>query len=335
MIDLRGKRILFISPEFFGIDKSIMHVLEEMGAKVQWFDERSIKSSFFRAINSVCSHFFYFQSNNYYKKICGEIKDDIDIILIIKGDMISRKTIELLRRRFKNVEIILYLYDSVRNINGILNRVGLYDEVLSFDPKDCKEFGFEFRPLFCDFENKQKRKEKEVIYDICFYGTMYGDRFRIVNRVQEYCKRQGMRFFSFCYLRGKFMALYYWITEKEYRKMQKGMISFKAKSTAEIEDIVASSKIVLDANDVNQQGLTIRTLETLMSGKKMITTNKDITNYDFYNPNNILVVDRDNIQITEEFMESEYIEIDPCILTKYSAEGWVEDVFKEMRTREV
>jgi len=34
MIDLRGKRILFISPEFFGIDKSIMHVLEEMGAKV-------------------------------------------------------------------------------------------------------------------------------------------------------------------------------------------------------------------------------------------------------------------------------------------------------------
>ena len=324
---LKGKKILFISPEFFGIEKSIMRVLEESATWVQWFDERSVKSAFFRALNSVRPKLFYFQSYNYYKKKCTEIKEDVDIIMIIKGDMISRKTLTLMRNRFKNAEIILYLFDSVRNVKGILEKVGLYDKVLSFDPGDCKEYGFKFRPLYCDFEKKQKRKKKEVIYDICFYGTMYGDRFRIVNRVQEYCKRQGMKFYSFCYLRGKFMALYYWISEKEYRKMQKGMISFKAKSTAEIEDIVESSKIVLDANDVNQQGLTIRTLETLMSGKKMITTNKDIVNYDFYNPNNILVVDRDDIHITEEFMTSEYIEIDQSILAKYSAEGWINDVF--------
>jgi len=268
--DLLGKRILFVSPEFFGIDKSIMRVLEDRGAEVQWFDERAVKSSFFRALNSVGPQLFHFQSNNYYKKKCAEIQGDIDIVLVIKGDMISRETIKLMRSRFQNAEIVLYLYDSVKNIKGILNKVGLYDEVLSFDPKDCKEYGFKFRPLFCDFEKKQTTKEKETKYDICFYGTMYGDRFGIVNRVQEYCRRQGMKFYSFCFLRGKFMALYYWITEKEYRKMQKGMISFEAKTTSEIADIVESSKIILDANDVNQQGLTIRTLETLMSGKKIL-----------------------------------------------------------------
>ena len=34
--------------------------------------------------------------------------------------------------------------------------------------------------------------------------------------------------------------------------------------------------------------------------KKLITTNKDIVNYDFYNSNNIMVVDRANFQIDTE-----------------------------------
>lgn len=328
--ELQGKKILFISPEFFGIDKSIIRVLEERGAKVHWIDERSVKSSFCRAINSISSKPFYFHSNNYYKKKCVEIKEDIDIILVIKGDMISRKTIELFRKKFRKAEIILYLYDAVKNINGILHKVDLYDKVMSFDPRDCDEYGFEFRPLFCGFEKKQTKKEKVETYDICFYGTMYGDRFRIVNQVKEYCKVNGLKFFSFCYLRGRFMALYYWITEREYRKMHRGMISFEAKSTDDIENIVNKSKVVLDANDVNQQGLTIRTLETLMSGKKIITTNRDIISYEFYNPNNIFVIDRENIQIAKEFITSEYVEIEKSILRKYSAEGWVDDVFRKI-----
>ncbi len=50
-------------------------------------------------------------------------------------------------------------------------------------------------------------------------------------------------------------------------------------------------------------------------------------NYDFYNPQNILVIDEDNIEIPEDFVTSTYIDIDDAILNKYSLDNWVKNVF--------
>lgn len=330
MEEILGKKILFISPEFFGIDKIIINNLEEKGAVVQWYNERSIKSSFSRALNSINPKLFYFHSNKYYEKIIDKVKGSIDLIFVIKGEMISKKTLLLFRRKFPNVELVLYLYDPIKYIKGILEKTPLYDRVISFEPNDCKKYGFEFRALFCDFEkvNKNKATSFGKHYDICFYGTMYGDRFQIVYQLKKYCDEHNLNFYSFCYLRGKFMAIYYWLKNPYLRKLGMKRISFSPKTSLEIASIIASSNIVFDANDIYQQGLTLRTLETFVSGKKMITTNNDIVNYDFYNPNNIYVVDRKNIQIPYEFLNTkyEYTE-DNSIIEKYTAKGWVKDVF--------
>ena len=40
--------------------------------------------------------------------------------------------------------------------------------------------------------------------------------------------------------------------------------------------------------------------------KKLITTNPDIINYDFYNPNNIHVIDEENIRFDAEFFNVPY-----------------------------
>lgn len=325
-MNMQSKNILFISPEFFGVDKEIIRNLRKLGANVMWFDERSVKSSFGLAINFINPAVFNYYSNNYFKKQIGTIHGDIDIILVIKGEMITPKTIEMFRRRWPKAELILYLYDPVINIRGIESKLSLYDRVISFEPKDCKKYGFEFRPLFSDFSYTNSEGNNE--FDICFYGTMYGDRFNIVYQVRELCRKKGINFYSFCFLRGKFMALYYMVTNRGFRKLGLNSISFKAKTANELSNIIKNSKIVLDANDINQQGLTIRTLETLLSGKKMITTNSDIANYDFYNPNNILIVNRDAISIPDSFFASDYETIDEEVLNKYTAMGWIKDVFK-------
>lgn len=327
---MKNKNILFITPEFFGIEKSLMAAMEEKGYSVFWYDERSIRSSFCRAVNSISSRFFESQSNFYYKKIISNINYQVDQILIVKGDMVTPKTIERFREKFPHAKITLYLWDPVANIPGILNKVSLYDRVISFEPKDCKKYGFEFRPLFCDLENKTvlgKQNDNEK-YDICFYGTMYHDRFHIVHLMREYCKTHGMRFYSFCFLRGKFMGLYYFLTNKGFRELGKESISYKPKSSAEIADLIKSSRIILDVNDPYQEGLTIRTLETLACGKKMITTNPDIVNYDFFNKNNICVIKRDEVDIPSYFFNTKYESIPDSVLNRYTARGWVDDVIR-------
>jgi len=332
MSAVENKKIMFISPEYFGIDKIIMQILGEQGAMITWIDERSVKSSFGRALNSISPKlFFYHQSNNYYKHALSDLPDNYDMVFVIKGEMITRETIMLLRKKNPNAQLVLYLYDPIVYVKGILEKTKLYDRVISFEPNDCKKYGFEFRPLFCDIKNPHSTStiQPEKHYDICFYGTMYGDRFQIVYQIKKYCESHGLSFYSFCFLRGKFMAWYYWLRNSAFRKLGLRSVSFESKSTDEIGKIIASADIILDANDILQKGLTLRTLETLVSGKKMITTNKDIVNYDFYNPNNICVVDREKIDIPLSFIESKYEPVDKEILERYTASGWIKDVFSE------
>ena len=52
-------------------------------------------------------------------------------------------------------------------------------------------------------------------------------------------------------------------------------------------EIFSDSRCILDAPQAGQVGLTIRTIECLGAKRKLVTTNSDIKNYDFYNENNI------------------------------------------------
>lgn len=88
------------------------------------------------------------------------------------------------------------------------------------------------------------------------------------------------------------------------------------------------STIMIDIQRPEQVGLTFRVFESLGYRKKLITTNKDVVNYDFYNPNNILVLDPENIKIPESFLESEYQEVPEEIFNKYQIKNWVKKILE-------
>jgi hypothetical protein len=72
----------------------------------------------------------------------------------------------------------------------------------------------------------------------------------------------------------------------------------------------------------------MRTFEALGSGRKLITTNKNILNYPFYNPNNILVIDRDQFNFNEDFFNLNYLNYDETFYSEMSINGWLEFIFK-------
>ena len=76
----------------------------------------------------------------------------------------------------------------------------------------------------------------------------------------------------------------------------------------DIAQYCSESRAILDIAHPLQTGLTMRTIEVLFGiGRKLITTNKDIINYDFYNENNILIINRENLEIPKSFFEKEFI----------------------------
>ena len=69
-------------------------------------------------------------------------------------------------------------------------------------------------------------------------------------------------------------------------------------------------------------------MDSLAYHKKLITTNQDIVNYDFYNPNNILVVNSENVEIPSSFFEKDYEIIPQNIYYNYTIKNWVKTVFQ-------
>ena len=63
--------------------------------------------------------------------------------------------------------------------------------------------------------------------------------------------------------------------------------------------------------------MTMRVFEAFGAGKKLITTNADIINYDFYRPENIYIF-KDKFDFNDIFFRSNSVEVSDEIKENYS-----------------
>lgn len=102
---------------------------------------------------------------------------------------------------------------------------------------------------------------------------------------------------------------------------------FQSMDKSVLLNLYAQSKIIIDIQHPKQTGLTMRCIETLGAKRKLITTNRAILEYDFYDKNNILVVDRERPEVPTQFFSEPYQELPPEIYKKYSLANWIYTIF--------
>ncbi len=325
---LKDKKILLFSPAFFAYENKIKDEMENLGAEVKMYDERSVTSSLARAVLKVCPWLFNNKTYRYYKRIIANNQDaDFDYILIVRCDMVTKKVISLLRKNYSNAKLYLHLWDSIKNVKGIKKKIDLFDYVTSFDRKDClNDTRLVFRPLFYtdDFVGEQNSQK----YDLCFCGTIHSDRYFVLKSLFNQAKKAGLKTYLFPYLQSKFIYYYYKLFAKGFKKAKKQDFSFDKKTISEVSAIEKETNIILDIQHPKQTGLSMRTIEMIGAKKKIITTNYDVINYDFYDPNNILIIDRRNPKLDLDFLKTSYLDIPFNIYQKYSLEQWIIDVLK-------
>jgi len=327
MQDLKGKRVLFIGIGFYDYDEHITRKIENLGGVVdykRYYPTLSFIQKVFKKIIRNEDEII----ENYFKNLFRNLKDYYDYVLVIKGDKIPDFFYKAIREKYK-CPFILYQWDSIRRVDNFDNTKKYFDRILTFDRLDSIKYGYEFRPLFYKdiyLSNDENKKE----YDLFFSGFLHSDRYEIVKNILKNYKNIKFKYHLFSHW-------FYFLIQQinRFKKSKtfynKNLISFKSISELENKEFMAKSKAILDIHHPEQSGLTIRTIESLAIGNKIITTNEDIKNYEFYNPKNILIIDRDNIQIPLYFFEKNesFTNEDKKI---YSLEQWVLDVF-EMKRR--
>lgn len=330
---ISGKRILFFGLETFGYEKKILGKMQKAGAAVEYYNERAVTSKFGKTIIKFAPVLLNKKVESYYQSIIEKHSgQEFDIIFIMKCDVPMQKTLKALKDAFPNAEMRLHVWDSLSNIIGIENKLPYFDRVTSFDRIDClnhPEFGF--RPLFFaddfadDFADNIKNSDSKK-YDISFCGTIHTDRYPILESIHEQCKKENLSFYGYYYLQSKLAYYYLKLKDKRYRKAPQSAFYFESIGSTEVNKIFQESNAVVDIQHPNQAGLTMRTIETFGAKKKLITTNKDIVNYDFYSPENICVIDRDHPVVPKEFLMTPYADVPADIYKKYSLTQWVADV---------
>jgi hypothetical protein len=320
---LTGQRILIISPKYFGYQERIVERLKYFGSSVVWLDGRPDNSFFTKTIMRYFPLFLKNKINNYY---INSIKDIFDQIFVINPEYISVNIILSLKEKTKASRLILYMWDSFSNKKKIIDVIKYFDKVLTFDSDDANRLNLFFRPLFFSSGRQDKKKYQNEI-DISFIGTGHSDRVRIIEQIKKQCIDLQFYYYFYLYLPSKVVYYFHKITNKHFKGIKKIYFHYDHIDYEKYIKISESSKAIIDIEHPKQKGLTMRTFEVLGKERKLITTNENIKNYDFYNPSNILIIDRLNPSINKDFINTDYQPLPAKIYYKYSIDGWLEDVF--------
>lgn len=327
---LQNKNILLISVKFFNYEVLIKNELERMGATVDLYDERPSNSFFSKAIIRLKKEVYKTKITAYYNKLIRDLKDKrFDFFLLIKGEAVPKFFIEFLRSNNPNIQLIYYTYDSFKNNKNGLDIMNLFDSKYTFDSNDAIAYQMGFRPLFfaTDYKALYLEGNKKYKYDLAFIGTAHSDRYTIAENANSWCFLNKFKMFTFYFSPSKLLFKIKKLTEKSFKNFDSEKIAFKSLSHQEIINIYKDSKAILDINHPGQNGLTMRTFETLGAGRKLITTNENVKKYPFYNENNIWIIDRSNPVYEESFFKSDFHQIDNTIYESMSLNGWIQEVF--------
>lgn len=325
---LKGKKILFLTANFFNYEVEIIKRLKEFGAEVDFFNERPSDSVFTKGIIRVNSSLYQSKIDNYYKKILHEIQlKKFDFFLLIKGETMPNFFLEEFTKNNPQATKIFYTYDSAVEYPKFLKLYPYFDKVFTFEPEDAKKYNLHFRPLFYLKEYRSLQSNSKPQYDISFIGTAHTDRYLIGEKVAEISEKQKLSSFYYYYAPGKLAFLLKKVFDKNLKEFDLKKLSFQKLSHQNIIEIYKNSFAVLDINKPFQKGLTMRTFEVLAASKKLITTNTDVRKYPFFNSNNVQILNRENLDLDEEFFTTEFQKIPEKDLEMMSLDSWIECLF--------
>ncbi|GAM59553.1 eps11J [Vibrio ishigakensis] len=318
-------------PQIFRLRKNIQNEIEDLGITVSYFDERPSNSTVTKGLIRLG---LSFAINNkidaYYRKI---LLDNFDYLLIINPEAVPFWFIKEFKRVNPRSQVIIYTWDSFGNKSKNAKYINLVDRFYSFDNHDSSiDSRIIFLPLFyaSDFGEVGKKVTNDYKYNACFVGTLHSSRYNYVNAVESELKKHSgkINLFKFFYFQSKVVLYLKYLFSNEFSDVPVKDVSFSKLSRNEVVSVISDSRIVIDLEHKKQKGLTMRTIEALGAKRKLITTNKEIIHYDFYSEDNILVVDRNDVNIPHRFLLGNFKEISDDIYTKYSISSWVKKVLE-------
>jgi len=321
-------KICLISFDFWHYDEHIVNKLKEKGIEAYHINIGAFTHKNFGArVKNTFSKVFLGKNLKHGKRQNFIIESlhkigKQDQILVINPEAIEERVHREIRKYA--TRNIAYLYDSMSR-NPAEHILHFFDTVFSFDDEDVANFGFNKITNY-NYLQYCPAKQQNPKIDL-FYITSYDtQRLMRLNLLINKISNLNIGFKTIVAGKKSWKKKITQIVDKK----NIDIIKFRTKNIPQqsLPKLYKNTKAILDLQRNNQMGLSFRIFEAMALEKKFITDNYTIKNYDFYNPNNILILNEDFSNIEKSFFETEYQSIPQEIYYKYTLDNWVNTVFK-------
>ena len=243
-------RIILISLDNWGLNKYIATNLEKNGHIVHHIDFNTFKfkykSLFHKAYNFILKSFFRKNLKHIYygKEILKEINKinkKQDVIITIKGDFIDPKSILEFKKHTK--KSIAFFNDNTYRCPKIKQVIDCFDEIYSFEKKDCEKFNLKFATNWIYNITVSSCNKNTAEYDV-FNISSIDKRQPILIRIAEELKSKKINFNFIIY-------------DKKHKSTNNNITYINTHMPlSEVNEHISNSKVLLDINRIGQVGLT-------------------------------------------------------------------------------
>ena len=237
--------------------------------------------------------------------------------IIINDAMFNNNILKYISKKNAVASKYVYYTNAVRNSRIKPNNIPKDWRVYTFDISDSKEFDIEYSPEY--YTEHQENIKYDLKYDVCYVGADKTNvRLKNLLDIKEVLRKNKVQ---------NFFHIFHVL--KKYNKYELQETTNMFLKYEDIQRIILESKCILELQMEGQSGCTLRTLESMFLNRKLITNNKDIVNYDFYNPNNIFVIEnaddfKDRFNDILKFMRSPYQKLPDMVKNNYKFCKWLE-----------
>lgn len=216
------------------------------------------------------------------------VKEDFNVYkkIIIDANIINQSVPETLRKMGYKGRIIYWYWNPVCNCVSPKRINRTCCELWSFSQEDCEKYNMAYNTTY--FFEQQNNTEKEIDTDIFFVGIDKG-RYEKLMTLKALADKVG--------LKTDFRII------RDNNSVKGGNYS-KRMDYSEVLNCVNRSRAIVEILQEGQTGLSLRTMEAIFMGKKLITNNTKIKNEKFYNKDVIFLIDDlSNEDISRELYE--------------------------------
>jgi hypothetical protein len=326
-----NQRVLFIGTPFFGYFRQIIESFEARGYIVDHYDDRPSENAIIKGAIKVRPSAVRVMVQRHLDRILRETRRrQYDLIFVLNGKTLTAEFVQALRSSNPQTQAVLYLWDALSLYPHVLDFAALFDRRYTFDRRDALNHPqFELLPLFYthDFEDLSHSPLSTDAYDLLNVCTAHPNRYAVMKRILPEFRTEGVRVYSYLYVNPLQFA-YNRFHEPLFKDARLREFRFRPLNGSAYLELLRASRAVLDVNHSAQTGLTMRTIESIGAGRKLVTTNREVREYSFYDPSRIHVVDIAQFDVASiiDFINSPMEALD---LRQYRALGidrWVSTI---------